>query len=64
MELLERQGFEARLGDVTDAASLKGAGGDVEVAYYLVHAMAGGGDFAERERRGARASLAWRSARG
>ena len=54
MERLERQGFEARLGDVTDAGSLEGAGRDVEVAYYLVHAMAGGGDFAERERRGAR----------
>ena len=54
VELLERQGFEARLGDVTDAGSLEGAGRDVAVAYYLVHAMAGGGDFAERERRGAR----------
>lgn len=51
---LEREGFEARLGDVTDAGSLEGAGGGVEVAYYLVHAMAGGGDFAKRERRGAR----------
>jgi uncharacterized protein YbjT (DUF2867 family) len=41
------------LGDVTDAGSLEGAGHDVEVAYYLVHAMSGGGDFAARERRGA-----------
>lgn len=51
---MEREGFEARLGDVTDAGSLEGAGRDVDVAYYLVHAMAGGGDFAERERRGSR----------
>lgn len=51
---LEAEGFEARLGDVTDAGSLEGAGAGVEVAYYLVHAMAGGGDFARRERRGAK----------
>jgi uncharacterized protein YbjT (DUF2867 family) len=30
-----------------------GAGKGIEAAYYLVHAMAGGGDFAERERAGA-----------
>jgi uncharacterized protein YbjT (DUF2867 family) len=53
VERLEAAGYEARLGDVTDAASLAGAGDGVEVAYYLVHAMAGGGDFAARERRGA-----------
>lgn len=51
---LEAQGLEARLGDVTDAGSLEGVGEGVEVAYYLVHAMAGGGDFAKRERRGAK----------
>lgn len=39
---------------MTEAGSLEGAGRGVEVAYYLVHAMAGGGDFARRERRGAR----------
>jgi uncharacterized protein YbjT (DUF2867 family) len=50
---LEAQGFEARLGDVTEAAGLEGAGRDIDIAYYLVHAMAGGGDFAARERRGA-----------
>ena len=50
---LESEGFDARLGDVTDAASLEGAGRGVEIAYYLVHAMAGGGDFAARERQGA-----------
>lgn len=35
-------------------ASLAGAGAGVDVAYYLVHAMAGGAGFAEREREGAR----------
>lgn len=51
---LEAEGFESHLGDVTDAGSLSGAGEGVEVAYYLVHSMAGGGDFAGRERLGAR----------
>jgi uncharacterized protein YbjT (DUF2867 family) len=32
---------------------LRGAARDVEVAYYLVHAMGGGSGFAERERAGA-----------
>ncbi|HEY7456165.1 MAG TPA: NAD(P)H-binding protein [Solirubrobacterales bacterium] len=50
---LAAEGLEPRLGDVTDAAGLAGAGAGVGVAYYLVHAMAGGGDFAARERRGA-----------
>ena len=50
---LESEDLEAFVGDVTDAASLKGAGRDVDFAYYLVHAMAGGGDFAAREREGA-----------
>jgi uncharacterized protein YbjT (DUF2867 family) len=47
---LERAGLELRVGDVGDAASLEGAGRDVGVAYYLVHAMGGGSGFAERER--------------
>jgi uncharacterized protein YbjT (DUF2867 family) len=51
---LSGEGFEARLGDVTDASSLAGTGEGVGVAYYLVHAMAGGGNFAKRERRGAK----------
>jgi uncharacterized protein YbjT (DUF2867 family) len=51
---LEAEGFEARLGDVTEAGSLEGVGRGVDVAYYLVHSMAGGGDFAKRELRGAR----------
>lgn len=50
---LEAEGFETHLGDVADAGSLTGMGEGVAVAYYLVHAMAGGGDFAARERRGA-----------
>jgi uncharacterized protein YbjT (DUF2867 family) len=39
---------------VTDAAGLEGAGRGIDVAYYLVHSMAGGADFAARERLGAR----------
>jgi uncharacterized protein YbjT (DUF2867 family) len=50
---LERAGFEAHLGDVTEQRSLVGAGRGIEIAYYLVHSMAGGADFAERERLGA-----------
>ena len=41
-------------GDVTDAASIRGAGEGIDVAYYLVHAMAGGSGFEQRERDGAR----------
>jgi uncharacterized protein YbjT (DUF2867 family) len=40
-------------GDVTDAASLRDAMCGVDAAYYLVHAMGDGGDFGERDRRGA-----------
>lgn len=47
---MEELGVELRVGDVTDAASLDGAGEGVDVAYYLVHAMAGGAGFEERER--------------
>jgi uncharacterized protein YbjT (DUF2867 family) len=50
---LEAAGLEIHVGDVTDAESLAGAANGTEVAYYLVHAMAGGGEFAERERTGA-----------
>lgn len=50
---LEAAGLDLHVGDITDGKSLVGAGKDIEVAYYLVHAMAGGGDFAERERTGA-----------
>lgn len=51
---LESAGIELHVGDVTDAAGLVGAGEGIEVAYYLVHAMAGGSGFDERERLGAR----------
>lgn len=46
--------MELHVGDVTDEASLEGAARDVEVAYFLVHAMAGGGGYSEREQAGAR----------
>ncbi len=51
---LEELGLELRVGDATDATSLVGAGEGVDVAYYLVHAMAGGAGFEERERVAAR----------
>jgi uncharacterized protein YbjT (DUF2867 family) len=47
---LRELGAELRVGDVGDAASLERAGEGVDVAYYLVHAMAGGAGFEERER--------------
>ncbi|HET6997330.1 MAG TPA: NAD(P)H-binding protein [Solirubrobacterales bacterium] len=50
---LEEAGMELHEGDVTDAESLTGAAREVECAYYLVHAMAGGEGFAGRERTGA-----------
>jgi uncharacterized protein YbjT (DUF2867 family) len=50
---LEAAGMELHEGDITDAESLAGAGAEVDVAYYLVHAMGGGGGYAERERVGA-----------
>jgi uncharacterized protein YbjT (DUF2867 family) len=51
---LQRIGCEIRRGDVTDEASLRGAGEQIDVAYYLVHAMAGGAGFEQREHDGAR----------
>jgi uncharacterized protein YbjT (DUF2867 family) len=50
---LEREGCELREADVTDSHSLEGVGNDIDVAYYLIHAMAGGAGFDERERQGA-----------
>ncbi len=50
---LEADGCEIHQGDVTDSESLSGAARRMDVAYYLVHAMAGGDDFAARERLGA-----------
>ncbi len=51
---LRGAGCEVRRGDVTDPASLEGAGNGIDIAYFLIHAMAGGEGFAEREREGAR----------
>jgi uncharacterized protein YbjT (DUF2867 family) len=52
---LERHGFELHEGDVLCPETLEGAGRDVEVAYYLIHAMGRGarGDFTAREQAGA-----------
>jgi uncharacterized protein YbjT (DUF2867 family) len=54
-ELADR-GFELHEADVLDAETLRGAGEDVEIAYYLIHAMGRGarGEFEERERHSAR----------
>jgi uncharacterized protein YbjT (DUF2867 family) len=45
---------ESVAADVTDAASLAAAMRGVDVAYFLVHSMTGGADFAELDRRAAR----------
>jgi uncharacterized protein YbjT (DUF2867 family) len=54
---LDRRGFELHEGDVLRPETLERAGRDVEVAYYLVHAMGRGarGDFSAREHAGAEA---------
>ena len=51
---LEAADAELWRGDVTDSASLEGAFDGIATAYYLVHAMAGGSDFAQHELTGAR----------
>src|SRR6202161_1857466 len=53
-ENLQRSGGEIRRGDVTDPPSLTGLGEGIDVAYFLVHAMAGGAGYSEREQSGAR----------
>jgi uncharacterized protein YbjT (DUF2867 family) len=50
---LRRPHCELRQGDVTDAATLEGIGEGVDVAYFLIHAMAGGAGFEHREHQGA-----------
>jgi len=50
---LARGGAELRQGDVSVESSLSGLGDDIDVAYYLIHAMAGGPGFRERELAGA-----------
>ena len=54
---LEQRGFELHEGDVLRPETLERAGRDVEVAYYLIHAMGRGarGDFPAREHAGAEA---------
>jgi uncharacterized protein YbjT (DUF2867 family) len=54
---LERRGFALHEGDVLRPESLRGAGRDIDVAYYLIHSMGRGalGHFAERERAAATA---------
>ena len=53
-------GFDLHEGDVLKPESLRGAGRDVDIAYYLIHSMGrgGDGDFAERERAAAKAFAA------
>jgi uncharacterized protein YbjT (DUF2867 family) len=46
--------YELHEGDALDAASLRGAGDGVTVAYYLIHSMSGGGDFSARDKDAAR----------
>ena len=54
-EHLRERGFDLHEGDLLRPETLAGAGRDVDVAYYLVHLMGGGGDFAARERQAASA---------
>lgn len=44
---------EVVVGDLADPASLEGVGADLDAAYYLVHSMGAGPDFAARDRRAA-----------
>ncbi|MCD2203124.1 NAD(P)H-binding protein [Halobacterium sp. KA-6] len=48
------EGVDIVAGDLLDADSLAGVFDGVDAAYYLVHSMGSGGDFAERDRRAAR----------
>jgi uncharacterized protein YbjT (DUF2867 family) len=52
-EHLRELGCEIRRGDVSDAAGLQGAGEGIDVAYFLIHAMAGGAGYQQREQDGA-----------
>jgi len=51
-------GVEVVGGDLLEPDSLAGALSGVDAAYYLVHSMGAGADFAERDRRAARAFAA------
>jgi len=46
---LQQDRCDVRRGDVTNEASLQGLGEGIDVAYFLVHAMAGGAGFEQRE---------------
>jgi len=47
-------GIDVTAGDLLDAGSFDTALTDIDVAYYLVHSMRAGDDYAERDRRAAR----------
>ncbi|MFZ1924771.1 MAG: NAD(P)H-binding protein [Solirubrobacteraceae bacterium] len=53
-EDLRAVGCEVVEGDVGQSSSLDGVGHEIDTAYYLIHAMAGGEGFQERELEGAR----------
>lgn len=63
---LVRQGCELHVGDVLRPETLRGAGGGIDVAYYLVHTMGRGNprDFAGREQAAARSFAAMARAEG
>jgi uncharacterized protein YbjT (DUF2867 family) len=53
-EDLQTCGCEVIEGDVGESSSLDGVGREIQLAYYLIHAMAGGEGFQKRELQGAR----------
>lgn len=53
LQELSALGADAVVADVADGAAVRRALEGVDVAYYLVHAMGGSGDFAARDRQGA-----------
>ena len=65
-DLEQRAGFELHEADVLRPETLQGIGRDVDVAYYLIHAMGRGarGNFAPREHAGAEAFAATASREG
>lgn len=60
-EELDRSGERLTVleGDLLQPESLPQQGRDFDAAYYLVHSMGSGGDFAERETKAAEHFLAW-----
>ncbi|TVP44566.1 MAG: SDR family oxidoreductase [Gemmatimonadales bacterium] len=55
---------DVRKGDLSDAATLEGVTKGVDAAFYLVHSMYGGGDFARKDREAADNFVAAASADG